>query len=77
MDLAANSQANANTEMIENTTQGMTQTEMELVALLYAARNAAYGIRDDEGQNAFRVRFHFEALINAMVAGKDLPRVRA
>lgn len=75
MDLAANSQANANTEM--PSAEGMTQTEMELVALLYAARNAAYGIRDDEGQNAFRVRFHFEALINAMVAGKDLPRVRA
>jgi hypothetical protein len=75
MDLAANSQANANTEM--PSAEGMTQTEMELVALLYAARNAAYGIRDDAGQNAFRVRFHFEALINAMVAGKDLPRVRA
>ena len=61
----------------DSTDDGMTTTEMQLVKLLYSARNAAYAIEDDEHNTAFRVRFHLEALINAMTKGRELPRVSA
>ncbi len=77
MDLAANSQANANTESTERTSEPMSLTEMQLVAILYVARNAAHGVAEDSANNAFRIRFHLEALISALKKGNELPRLRA